>query len=647
MFRKTVNPSFTHKKTRYSRLEQLLRSDSKLLYFTILVFVISVSLVHASHAQTPSAPGEQVTLSDDLLNDPVAQDLLKKIEQTKKMIEQLKQKEFEKNQAQENLKKMRDISVEHLNQDLEEWERLWEKHSSRNSFERFVNAKPSYVQGVFWDQFEFKEQRVNAGRIAMNQILMNGGTMQEAKNAYNEAASTQRIELIEMNAQFNVKHNLADYKEQQIFNSTGQMHLSPATKVKLAEFYSDYKLQPSYMLANSDDNEHVLELNSEENNSSTSCKDGYVLVSRITTGNQACVDESSAKKWINSGVKGIVILDDAFSDEILTKIETNPGTQCEEGHEVIYHIEKSEYQCVTKSVAKEMTENNTAEIHTLVEYILNKDKQKITKDTIHEINQEILAINKEYEAKKKALELNYDDEMKLENSLARQQVLEIIQEYRTGTNLTKEDVTKRISEIKTQSNTIIEKMLQEKSDAINKLEFELKNKILEKVKGYENNPDLNVDWNYLNGTSSSSPSDVMPTENEEENTDGLVKEISTPSIDESNCEELCLNNIGFSNSLGQKLDEIKSDQVLQVTADVTNLNNYAQNFVYMVKITNDDDVQVQPTKWITGMLDPNQTFNAGLSWIPEKAGDFKATISVGTGMGSVVQMADVEVSVNS
>ena len=564
------------------------------------------------------------------------------------MIEELKQKEFEKNQAQKNLEKMRDISVQHLNQDLDEWERLWEKHSSRNSFERFVNTKPSYVQGVFWDQFEFKEQRVNAGRIAMNQILVNGGTMQEAKDAYNKAAATQRIELIEMNAQFNVKHNLADYEEQQIFNSTGQIHLSPATKMKLAEFYADYNLQPSYVLANSDDAKHVSELNSEINNSNVSCEDGYVLVSRLTTGSQACVDESTAKKWTNNGIKGIVILDGKSSDEIISpisRVKTNPGTQCEEGYQVIYHVEKSEYQCVLESVAKEMIENNTAEIHTLVEYILNKDKQKITEDTIHEINQEILSINKEYEAKKKALELKYGDDMKLENSLARQRVLEIIKEYRTDTNLAKEDVTKHIAEIKTKSNAVIEKIFKEKLDAINRLDLELKNKILEKVRGYENNPDLNVDWNYLNESSSSS--DVALTENEEGENMGLV-EISSTFLDENNYEELHLNNIGVVNSFGQKLHEIKSNQVLQVTADVTNPNDYKQNFIYMVKITDDDNnILAQPTKWITGVLDPNQTFNAGLSWIPKKVGDFKATISVGTGIDAVVQVTDVEINVNS
>jgi len=80
--------------------------------------------------------------------------------------------------------------------------------------------------------------------------------MQDARDAYNKAATTLRIELIEMNAQFNIKHNLADSVEQEIFNSAGQAHSSAASRAKLANLYSDYKLQPSYILANSEKNEY-------------------------------------------------------------------------------------------------------------------------------------------------------------------------------------------------------------------------------------------------------------------------------------------------------------------------------------------------------------------------------------------------------
>ena len=298
--------------------------------------IILISLVHVAYAQIPTDSESQVTLSKNLLTDPVAQDILKKIEQTKKMIDELKQKEFEENQAKENLQKMRDVSVERLNQNLDEWERLWEQHSSRNSFEKFVNKKPSYVQGVFWDQFEFKEQKVNAGRIAMNKVLTGGGTMQDAKEAYNQAATTLRIELIEMNSQFNVKHNLADREEQDLFNSAGQTHNSPAIQAKLANMYSDYRTQPGYILANLDPAKN------SGADSDDQCDDGFVTVSRIATGNQSCVDESVAKKWKSDGIKGLVIEGDISEDA--NKIKINPGTRCSSGHQVVYHIVNAEYQ---------------------------------------------------------------------------------------------------------------------------------------------------------------------------------------------------------------------------------------------------------------------------------------------------------------
>ncbi len=625
---KIMEAAFSHNiKKKQIKFEKLLGLNSRIFYF-ILVCVISVSLIQNSYAQTQLSSEEQITLSGNLQNDPIAQDILKKIEQTKKMIEELKQKEYEQNQAKENLENVRKLSIERLNQKLDAWEKLWEKHSSKNSFDRFVNKKPSWVQGVFWDQFEFKEQKVNAGRTAMNQVLTNGGTMEDARNAYNNAASTPKIELIEMNAQFNVKHNLAYYTEQQLFNSTGQIHLSPATQVKLASFYGDYKTQPSYIMANSDD------ANTSEINSDTQCEEGLILVSRVTSGSHSCIDESTAKKWISDGVKGIIISNDVLS---ISQVKTNPGTQCEEGHQVVYHIATSEYQCVLESVAKEMIGNNTAEIHTLTEYILNKDKQKVTEDAIHEINLKILRINEEYDIKKKELESKYDENLENENILAKQKIQDLIREYRTDGNITKEDVTKRISELRNTNEDITEKILQEKLDAINKLESELKDRLLETVKGYENNSNINVDWDYLNETP-----DNVSTVSEK----GTVNLTKVSSVSDENIEKMYLDNIGVVNSFGQEFDEIKTDQVLQIAADLTNTNEYKQDFVYVVEITDIKNVLAQRAKWVTGTLYSSQTFNVGLSWIPKETGEYTAVISIGTEIDSVSPVAEIKINVN-
>jgi hypothetical protein len=263
-------------------------------------------------------------------------------------------------------------------------------------------------------------------------VLANGGTVQDAKDAYNKAAATKKIELIEMNSQFNIKYNLADHREQQIFNSTGQIHTSPVTQKKLATLYSDYKIQPSYMIANSD---AVV----SEINSSTKCNEGLVLVSRVTSGNHSCVDESVANKWMSEGVNGIVISDEAMP---FSKIQVNPATDCKEGHQVVYDVTTSEYQCVLESVAKEMISNETAENHTLVEYILNKDKLKVYEDTIYQVNQEVLRIYDEHNIKKKTQESKYNESLENEDLVTKQKMREIINEYKIG-NIAREENTQR------------------------------------------------------------------------------------------------------------------------------------------------------------------------------------------------------------
>ncbi|BDQ30329.1 hypothetical protein [Nitrosopumilus zosterae] len=613
-------------------------------FLILTIFTVSMTILFAgdyAYAQQSNI-SEQTILSEDLKNDPMAQDLLKKIEQTKKMIEDLQQTEYEQNQARENLERARVLSLERLNQDLKMWDRLWEQHSSRNAFDSFVSKKPDHVQGVFWDQFEFKEQKVKAGRSAMNQILANGGTMQSAKDAYNMAASTQRIELIEVNAQFNVKHNLADYNEQQLFNSTGQIHFSPYAESKLSEFYSDHKLQPNYILANPDD-ASISAQRSSTGNDVTQCNEGYVLVSRITSEYKTCVDEATAENWVSNNVPGIIIYNHDMG-EISSDVKTNPATDCGEGYQVVYRLAQSEYQCVSDYAAKQMLSDNTAEIHTLIEYIYNKDKQKITADTIYEINQKILKITKDHSAAKKSLESKYQEMLENEETLTKQEIRQVIIEYKNGHGLTREDLSKSISELNDANNAVKEKIIEQRDAALLKLESEQKSKVLDAVKGYEKNPDINVDWNdYLDETSTAKESESKQTvgattsqvSHEPPNNDFLFDN-----------KVIRIDNVDLVNSFGQKLSNIESNQILQVVADITNPSDIKQDFVYMLDIKDSKDNPIRPTTWVTGTLTAEQTFNVGLSWIPEESGEFTATISTGNSMESVSHVADIGIVIS-
>ena len=63
-------------------------------------FIIPISAVYA---QSTVETSPQTTLSEDLENNPVAQDILEKIEQTKQWIADLEKREYEKTKAQQEL----------------------------------------------------------------------------------------------------------------------------------------------------------------------------------------------------------------------------------------------------------------------------------------------------------------------------------------------------------------------------------------------------------------------------------------------------------------------------------------------------------------------------------------------------------------
>ncbi|MBI4130997.1 MAG: hypothetical protein HY476_00715, partial [Nitrosarchaeum sp.] len=216
------------------------------------LFGLIVISVNYSFAQSETS--EQVTLSGDLANNPVAQDILKKIEQTKKWIKELEEKNYEALEAKKELEVKRAQALEKLNQDLSEWEALWEYYSPKNSFSRFVDkVQEPQVKEVFWDQFEFHQIKVDAGRDALKKVLASGGSLKEARQAYLKAAETKRIELIEANSIFNVNHNLAYYNQQIMFNKEGQFIETPITGEQLRKYYEDYRTNPAYLQANPDD----------------------------------------------------------------------------------------------------------------------------------------------------------------------------------------------------------------------------------------------------------------------------------------------------------------------------------------------------------------------------------------------------------
>jgi len=72
---------------------------------------------------------------------------------------------------------------------------------------------------------------------------------------------------------------------------------------------------------------------------------------------------------------------------------------------------------------------------------------------------------------------------------------------------------------------------------------------------------------------------------------------------------------------------------VQVTTDVTNGQDRAQPFAYVVQIENQDGV-VYSLSWITGTLDAGQSLSPSQSWTPTAPGTYTAQIFVWESVGN-------------
>ena len=410
----------------------------------VIIVIVSITLIsfvtQDVFGQTQeNKVSEQTTLSGDLANNPVAQDILRKIEQTKQWITDLEKRDYEKTLAQKLLEEKRAIALERLNYDLEQWEVLWSNYTSRAAFERFVDDKPSEVRGVFWDQFEFKEMKVNAGRDALKQVIANGGTMREARDAYIKAAETKRIELIEANTQFNIKHNLAYYKEQLLFDRQGEFILATESEEKLSEFNSDYRNNPKYLAANPQDEFATKALQSALD---SQCREGYELVHRFQQNDNVCVTEFSAQQWIRYG------------------IGERPGIA-----EIINDAGLENHNSIT------------------------------VEGKIEIINQQIREFDENYQIKQNEIIKLYDIKYQNVDIEAKRAEREMVAEYSANKTLTEKEISDKILLIRNQIGAEKDKVLEEKLQALNDLRVEFDKNVLGLVTAFEDRLGIKIIWN--------------------------------------------------------------------------------------------------------------------------------------------------------
>jgi len=107
----------------------------------------------------------------------------------------------------------------------------------------------------------------------------------------------------------------------------------------------------------------------------------------------------------------------------------------------------------------------------------------------------------------------------------------------------------------------------------------------------------------------------------------LVFSISfVPAFALDELERAAISNPKLVNAFGIPIgNNVNVDQQIQISSDITNNQDTSQNFVYLVQIKDKNNLVVS-FGWFSGELNPRQTWNTSVFWIPDNAGEFTAEI---------------------
>ncbi len=196
---------------------------------TILAISAGSLLLSASYfgmawadAESNSVDYAQIKATNAIKSDPGMMKILDRIELFKQQYAAQQQRQALQDQQQNLIDQQRKLANNYLQADLTSLNNI-NTNSPTVAYSGFVSKVSNSTQGIFQDEFAYMQAKVAEGKLAMSKVLQNGGSMDEALNAYYGGAATQMTELVNVNKETNIKHNLADATVQDLFDKHGNL----------------------------------------------------------------------------------------------------------------------------------------------------------------------------------------------------------------------------------------------------------------------------------------------------------------------------------------------------------------------------------------------------------------------------------------
>lgn len=157
-------------------------------------------------------------------HSPAAQNILQKIEESKKILAHLQSNKPVVTEQQKFVEEQRALAKANLAQDMESMNKKYEGFTPKNSFATFVSkVSGASQQSLYWDQFNYMDAKIKTALGAKNDVLQSGGTFKAAQEAFTKHASVARTNMAKFVSDANVRHGLTDSQFQSYFDKNGKL----------------------------------------------------------------------------------------------------------------------------------------------------------------------------------------------------------------------------------------------------------------------------------------------------------------------------------------------------------------------------------------------------------------------------------------
>ena len=170
-----------------------------------------------------------------LQNDPMAQKILQEIQVSKQQVANILGNETAATDNNELVQQQRVAAASQLKQDLTALQQSTASTTPSAAYSSFLSTIPNNAtQGVFEGEFDFMQQRVDAANAAMQNVLANGGSLDQAMQTFDSYAAVNREQVVQINNNLNVEYGLANSNVQSCFDSSGDLTVVNGTNPCIA-----------------------------------------------------------------------------------------------------------------------------------------------------------------------------------------------------------------------------------------------------------------------------------------------------------------------------------------------------------------------------------------------------------------------------